>query len=114
MLKQPLPQRSPPATCCALQVDGDFGSIFGTLLPGTTAKLEPQEGRSFMEGARTGCLAACFNLLGRMPICAADGVHACCRRSLPRQWGALSTPLPSCTCTGSAPSRGLPCLQAWR
>ncbi|PRW61562.1 structural maintenance of chromosomes 2-1 isoform A [Chlorella sorokiniana] len=32
------------------KVDGDFGSIFGTLLPGTTAKLEPQEGRSFMEG----------------------------------------------------------------
>lgn len=40
-----------PATPPFPQVDGDFGSIFGTLLPGTTAKLEPQEGRSFMEGA---------------------------------------------------------------
>lgn len=33
-----------------LKVNEDFGSIFGTLLPGTTAKLEPQEGRSFLEG----------------------------------------------------------------
>lgn len=33
-----------------LKVNGDFGSIFSTLLPGTTAKLEPQEGRSFLEG----------------------------------------------------------------
>lgn len=32
------------------KVNGDFGSIFSTLLPGTTAKLEPQEGRSFLEG----------------------------------------------------------------
>ena len=51
--------RSKPTRSCAHyrspppfgQVDGDFGAIFGTLLPGTTAKLEPQEGRSFMEGA---------------------------------------------------------------
>lgn len=33
-----------------LKVNEDFGSIFGTLLPGTTAKLEPQEGKSFLEG----------------------------------------------------------------
>ncbi|KAL4421732.1 hypothetical protein ABPG77_002348 [Micractinium sp. CCAP 211/92] len=32
------------------KVNVDFGSIFSTLLPGTTAKLEPQEGCSFMEG----------------------------------------------------------------
>ena len=32
------------------KVTADFGSIFSTLLPGTTAKLEPQEGRSFLEG----------------------------------------------------------------
>ena len=32
------------------KVNADFGSIFSTLLPGTTAKLEPQEGRSFLEG----------------------------------------------------------------
>ncbi|PSC74142.1 structural maintenance of chromosomes 2-1-like [Micractinium conductrix] len=32
------------------KVNTDFGSIFSTLLPGTTAKLEPQEGCSFMEG----------------------------------------------------------------
>ena len=47
----------PAPSCFLLQVDGDFGSIFGTLLPGTTAKLEPQEGRSFMEGARAGLWA---------------------------------------------------------
>ena len=41
---------------CALvaQVNADFGSIFSTLLPGTTAKLEPQEGRSFLEGGLGG------------------------------------------------------------
>lgn len=32
------------------KVNEDFGAIFSTLLPGTTAKLEPQEGRSFLEG----------------------------------------------------------------
>ena len=34
------------------KVNGDFGSIFATLLPGTSAKLEPQEGHSFLDGAR--------------------------------------------------------------
>ena len=33
------------------KVNDDFGSIFSTLLPGTTAKLEPQQGCSFLEGA---------------------------------------------------------------
>ena len=33
------------------KVNGDFGSIFATLLPGTSAKLEPQEGHSFLDGA---------------------------------------------------------------
>ena len=33
-----------------LQVNKDFESIFSTLLPGATAKLEPQEGTSFLEG----------------------------------------------------------------
>ena len=32
------------------KVDGDLGSIFSTLLPGTMAKLEPVEGTSFMDG----------------------------------------------------------------
>ncbi|ACO66004.1 condensin complex component [Micromonas commoda] len=32
------------------KVTGDFGSIFSTLLPGTTAKLEPPEGESFLAG----------------------------------------------------------------
>ncbi len=32
------------------KVDADFGSIFSTLLPGTTAKLEPEEGTSFLDG----------------------------------------------------------------
>jgi len=31
--------------CCR-----DFGKIFSTLLPGTTAKLEPPEGSSFLDG----------------------------------------------------------------
>ncbi len=33
------------------KVDADFGSIFATLLPGTSAKLEPPEGASFLAGA---------------------------------------------------------------
>lgn len=33
------------------KVDADFGSIFSTLLPGTSAKLEPPEGASFLAGA---------------------------------------------------------------
>jgi structural maintenance of chromosome 2 len=32
------------------KVTEDFGSIFSTLLPGTTAKLEPEEGKSFLDG----------------------------------------------------------------
>ena len=32
------------------KVDKDFGSIFSTLLPGTQAKLVPQEDRDFMDG----------------------------------------------------------------
>lgn len=36
------------------QVNGDFGAIFSTLLPGTTAKLEPPEGGSFMEASWCG------------------------------------------------------------
>ena len=33
-----------------VRVNQDFGSIFSTLLPGTSAKLEPQEGQSFLNG----------------------------------------------------------------
>ena len=33
-----------------LKVNQDFGSIFSTLLPGTSAKLDPQEGQSFLNG----------------------------------------------------------------
>lgn len=32
------------------KVNKDFGSIFSMLLPGTNAKLEPEEGRSFLDG----------------------------------------------------------------
>jgi hypothetical protein len=62
----PLPPASthpPPQTIGALdekkrealektwrKVTTDFGAIFSTLLPGTTAKLEPLEGCSFMDG----------------------------------------------------------------
>ncbi|KAK9829006.1 hypothetical protein WJX72_003368 [[Myrmecia] bisecta] len=33
-----------------LKVNQDFGSIFSTLLPGTSAKLDPVEGHSFLDG----------------------------------------------------------------
>ncbi|XP_031392590.1 structural maintenance of chromosomes protein 2-1-like [Punica granatum] len=33
-----------------VKVNNDFGSIFSTLLPGTSAKLEPPEGGSFLDG----------------------------------------------------------------
>ncbi|CAN1267092.1 Structural maintenance of chromosomes protein 2-2 [Linum perenne] len=33
-----------------VKVNGDFGSIFSTLLPGTMAKLEPPEGGTFLDG----------------------------------------------------------------
>ncbi|KAK6936304.1 hypothetical protein RJ641_033334, partial [Dillenia turbinata] len=33
-----------------VKVNKDFGSIFSTLLPGTSAKLEPPEGCSFLDG----------------------------------------------------------------
>jgi len=32
------------------QVNKDFGSIFSTLLPGATAKLEPPQGMSVLDG----------------------------------------------------------------
>lgn len=31
-------------------MNGDFGNIFSTLLPGTSAKLEPPEGGSVLDG----------------------------------------------------------------
>jgi len=34
----------------SLVVIRDFGSIFSTLLPGTSAKLEPPEGQTALEG----------------------------------------------------------------
>ncbi|KAK4764266.1 hypothetical protein SAY87_013704 [Trapa incisa] len=33
-----------------VKVNNDFGSIFSTLLPGTSAKLEPSEGSTFLDG----------------------------------------------------------------
>lgn len=36
------------------KVNQDFGSIFSTLLPGTSAKLDPQEGQSFLNGETYG------------------------------------------------------------
>lgn len=33
-----------------IKVNAEFGSIFSTLLPGTSAKLEPPEGQSFLAG----------------------------------------------------------------
>ncbi|KAI3432141.1 Structural maintenance of chromosomes protein [Psidium guajava] len=39
-----------------VKVNNDFGSIFSTLLPGTSAKLEPPEGCSFLDGLEV-CVA---------------------------------------------------------
>lgn len=36
------------------KVNGDFGAIFSTLLPGTSAKLEPPEGETFLQGEYPG------------------------------------------------------------
>jgi hypothetical protein len=43
------------------KVNKDFGSIFSTLLPGTSAKLEPPEGKSFLAGQpdALACLEGC-------------------------------------------------------
>ncbi len=46
-------------------VDGKFGSIFSTLLPGTTAKLAPVEGGTFLDGMDGrvgvyGCKSVCM------------------------------------------------------
>ena len=96
-----------PLILPAAQVNGDFGSIFSTLLPGTTAKLEPQEGCSFMEGeargmggwAGVGCCLRCgsMEVLPSQVGGAADGfpfapqpyicpssflLAYCCRRTL--------------------------------
>ena len=37
-----------------LKVNQDFGSIFSTLLPETSAKLEPPEGQSYLAGGPSG------------------------------------------------------------
>lgn len=37
-----------------LKVNEYFGNIFSTLLPGASAKLEPPEGQSYLEGAGRG------------------------------------------------------------
>lgn len=34
------------------QVDRSFGQIFSTLLPGTSAKLEPPEGGTYLDGEK--------------------------------------------------------------
>ena len=34
------------------KVNADFGSIFAMLLPGTSARLDPPEGGTFLDGAR--------------------------------------------------------------
>lgn len=36
------------------QVNRDFGSIFGMLLPGTQAKLQPPEGQDVLDGLEVG------------------------------------------------------------
>ena len=41
------------------KVNSDFGSIFSTLLPDTSAKLGPQEGHSFLDGALQTGVAHC-------------------------------------------------------
>lgn len=40
------------------QVNRDFGSIFGMLLPGTQAKLQPPEGQDVLDGLEVGLSVA--------------------------------------------------------
>lgn len=40
------------------KVNADMGSIFSTLLPGANAKLEPEEGKTFLDGK---FLSFCFH-----------------------------------------------------
>lgn len=44
------------------QVSKDFGSIFGTLLPGADAKLVPPSGKTILEGLEVSSLLIKFNL----------------------------------------------------
>jgi hypothetical protein len=48
------------------KVNSDFGSIFSTLLPDTSAKLGPQEGHSFLDGAMQTGVAYCVSRSGTL------------------------------------------------
>ena len=65
------------------KVNSDFGSIFSTLLPDTSAKLGPQEGHSFLDGA--------LHSLGVQPCRNAAAWVATCCRALHRPRNSLRT-----------------------
>lgn len=50
------------------QVSKDFGSIFGTLLPGANAKLVPPPGKSILEGLEVSTLRTIFRICLLIPI----------------------------------------------
>ena len=53
------------------QVNKDFGSIFSTLLPGTTSKLDPPEGCTCLDGLEVGAPVAMLRLRRRRLVVAA-------------------------------------------
>lgn len=72
-----------------LKVNQDFGSIFCTLLPGTSAKLEPQEGQSFLNGGSPSSsldsLRKGFGLPGR-PSRAESAKSSACSQAWRSRW----------------------------
>ena len=64
------------------KVNADFGSIFAMLLPGTSAKLEPPEGGTFLDGARRLLLPA---------LCSASQRPRHCLLAGKSTWRALLT-----------------------
>ncbi|KNC50009.1 condensin complex component subunit [Thecamonas trahens ATCC 50062] len=53
-----------------VQVNADFGSIFSTFLPGTTAKLEPPEGKTVLDGL---CVRVAFGTVWKESLSELSG-----------------------------------------
>jgi structural maintenance of chromosome 2 len=91
-----------------LQVNEDFGSIFSSLLPSTTAKLEPTEGQTFLDGE---CLRVCHRWQWGPSSCVcAQGMRSL-SHALPT---LLPLPAPPHRHLTSSYPRLHPALQAWR
>ena len=97
-----------------IKVNEDFGSIFSTLLPGTSAKLEPPEGQTYLAGgcsllrclrlALLPCLRSHSCILGRRA-----SVHG--RTLLCCKWAVLIHSSCASSASGLVPSQAaLPCL----